>query len=180
VKIDRRVRLRALWLLIIPFFWFAQPTVWTLGVGVVLAALGLGLRAAAAGFIHKDRVLTTTGPYAHTRNPLYLGSFLLGAGITVAGGQWVFVLAFLVFFAVVYHRTIRHEAEALEGFFGDAYREYAAAVPLFFPRPTPWRSGETASPTRFSSERWKRNREYEALLGAVAGLVGLWARMFFG
>ncbi|MBT8337088.1 MAG: isoprenylcysteine carboxylmethyltransferase family protein, partial [Gemmatimonadetes bacterium] len=108
MKIDRKVRLRVVWLLIIPFFWFARPSPTLLVVGLGLAAAGLAVRASAAGFIHKDRVLTTTGPYARTRNPLYLGSSLLGMGITVAGGRWQFVAAFLLFFAVVYHRTIRH------------------------------------------------------------------------
>ena len=107
-----------------------------------------------------------------------------------AGGQWLFVVAFLVFFTVVYHRTIRHEAEQLEGVFGDAYRRYAEAVPLFVPRLTAWRgpegedggasaAPERASPSGFSLERWRRNREYEALLGALAGFAGLGLRMFF-
>ena len=191
MKISRRVRLRALWLLIIPFFWFAQPTVTTLAAGAALALLGLAIRASAAGFIHKEQVLTTTGPYARTRNPLYLGSFLLGCGVTLAGGQWIFVAAFVVFFAFVYQRTIRNEAEHLENLFGDAYRRYAEAVPLFLPRLTAWRGpdggggGAAAraageSPAGFSVDRWRRNREYEALLGAVAGLAGLWLRMVLG
>ena len=180
MKIDRKVRLRAVWLLIIPFFWFARPTPTLLAIGIALAAAGLALRASAAGFIHTDRVLTTTGPYARTRNPLYLGSFLLGTGITLAGGRWTFVAAFLIFFAVVYHRTIRHEAEQLEQVFGDAYRAYAAAVPLFLPRLTAWRGPDAESPSGFSPERWRRNREYEALLGALAGFAGLWLRMVLG
>lgn len=178
MAVSRKVRLRAVWLLILPFFWFARPTPELLAIGGLLAAVGLAVRAAAAGFIHKDRQLTTTGPYAHTRNPLYLGSFLLGLGITVAGGRWAFVALFVAFFAWVYSRVIRQEARHLASAFGDAYRNYADAVPIFLPRPTPWRrAGEPVERARFSAERWRRNREYEALLGAVAGFAVLVVRM---
>lgn len=178
MNISRKVRLRAVWLLLVPFLWWARPTPLLLVVGAAIAAVGLLIRAQAAGYIHKDRELTTTGPYAYTRNPLYLGTFFLGVGITVAGGRWVFVALFLVFFTVVYSRTIRHEARQLETFFGDAYRRYARAVPLFVPRPRPWRPGG-GDPGRlaFSRERWRRNREYEALLGAAAGFAALAVRM---
>lgn len=181
MAISRKLRLRLVWLLLVPFFWWARPTVELLVVGGLLAAIGLATRASAAGFIHKDRELTVTGPYAHTRNPLYLGSFLLGIGITVAGGQGVFVALFIAFFAWVYTRVIRQEAEYLAGVFGASYEAYARNVPLFLPRITPWRSGGVApARLRFSVERWRRNREYEALLGAVAGFAALIARMVFG
>ncbi|HZD05008.1 MAG TPA: methyltransferase, partial [Longimicrobiales bacterium] len=103
----RWLRLRAVWLLVIPFLWLARPTPALLATGAGLAAVGLAVRAWAAGFIHKERELTTAGPYAYTRNPLYLGSFLVGIGVTVAGGRWLFVVFFLVFFVLVYGRTIR-------------------------------------------------------------------------
>lgn len=178
MAISRKVRLRAVWLLIVPFFWFARPTPELLAAGGLLAAVGLAVRAAAAGFIHKDRELTTTGPYAFSRNPLYLGSFLLGLGITVAGGRWLFAALFVAFFAWVYSRVIRQEAAHLSETFGEAYADYARHVPIFLPRPTPWRRpGVPAERTRFSGERWRRNREYEALLGAVAGFAVLALRM---
>lgn len=174
----RKLRLKAIWLLIVPFFWFARPTPTLLAVGGALAALGLFVRAMSAGFIHKEKELTTGGPYAYTRNPLYLGTFFLGLGVTVAGGRWIFVAAFLVFFALVYTRTIRGEAELLEELFGDTYRHYAARVPLFLPRLTPYqKAGEAGGESAFSVARWKRNREYEALLGAAAGFAFLTLRM---
>lgn len=178
VDISRKIRLRAVWLLIIPFFWFATPTPRLLAIGMGLAALGLLIRAAAAGFIHKDRELTTSGPYAFTRNPLYVGSFLLGLGITVAGGNLIFVGLFVAFFAVVYTRTIRHETGQLQAAFGDEYSAYAEGVPVFIPRLTPYRRPGAVEPAAFSAERWKRNREYEALLGAVAGFALLMLRMW--
>lgn len=178
MAVSRKLRLKAVWLLILPFFWFATPTPGLLAVGALLAAVGLAIRAAAAGFIHKDRELTTTGPYARTRNPLYLGSFVLGLGITVAGGRWIFVALFVAFFAWVYSRVIRQEARHLAASFGEAYEDYARNVPLFLPRITPWRSGGAAPVGGgFSVDRWRRNREYEALLGAAAGLAVLVVRM---
>jgi protein-S-isoprenylcysteine O-methyltransferase Ste14 len=178
VDISRKVRLRAVWLLIVPFFWFARPSPLLLAVGIGLAALGLSIRASAAGFIHKDRELTTTGPYAFTRNPLYLGSFFLGIGITLGGGNPIFVALFVVFFAAVYTRTIRHETRQLQAAFGDEYAEYARHVPVFVPRLTPYRRPASAPSSGFSSQRWKRNREYEALLGAVAAFGLLMLRMW--
>ena len=175
----REVRLKSVWLLIIPFLWYARPTMQLLLIGAALSILGLFIRAMAAGFIHKEKQLTTTGPYAFTRNPLYFGSFFLGLGITIAGGQWIFPVLFLVFFAMVYGRTIRGEATLLTELFGDQYRAYAANVPLFLPRLTPWRPEGAPTPPKFDYARYKRNREYEALMGAVAGFAFLTARMFF-
>lgn len=176
----RKIRLRLVWLLVIPFLWFARTTPTLLAVGGALALAGLFIRAWAAGFIRKEQALATDGPYGHTRNPLYLGSFFLGLGITVAGGQWVFVAAFAVFFLLVYRATMRGEAELLEGLFGDEYRHYAANVPLFLPRITPYRSPYSQEGGRFTMERYSGNKEYEALLGAVAGFGFLAARMLLG
>jgi protein-S-isoprenylcysteine O-methyltransferase Ste14 len=150
-----------------------------LGLGGLLAAVGLVIRASAAGVIRKEKQLATSGIYAHTRNPLYLGSFFLGLGVTVAGGQWIFVVLFALFFITVYGRTMRGEAALLEGLFGEAYRDYARNVPLLFPRPSAYRapgSGDEGGP-RFSVERWRGNKEYEALMGAVAAFAFLAFRM---
>ncbi len=175
----RKIRLRLVWLLIIPFLYFAAPTVRTLAWGIGLGVIGLLIRGWAAGYIRKEEKLATAGPYAHTRNPLYFGSFFLGLGITLAGGQWIFVLLFLAFYLGVYGRTIGSEAELLEGLFGDAYRHYAQHVPLLLPRLTPYRApGE--EPVGFSMERYTGNKEYEALLGAIAGFAFLTLRMYWG
>jgi protein-S-isoprenylcysteine O-methyltransferase Ste14 len=175
----RWLRLRAVWLLILPFLWLADPTPGLLAAGGALAAVGLALRAWAAGHIRKEKELTTTGPYAHTRNPLYVGSFFLGLGVTVAGGHWLFVILFLLFFVLVYGRTIRGEAGLLEEMFGPEYRHYAERVPLVVPRLTPYRApdDEGRGGRPFELERWRRNREYEALLGTVAGFAFLAAKM---
>jgi protein-S-isoprenylcysteine O-methyltransferase Ste14 len=172
----RRFRLRAVWLLIIPFYVFATPSTNLLWWGAGVSAAGLSLRAWAAGSIRKDRELATTGPYAHTRNPLYLGSFMLGAGVTLAGGRWVFGVAFLVFFLLVYRATVRREATELEARFGESYRAYAAHVPTVLPRITRYRAKGSDSPQGgFSRARYLRNREWEAAFGAAAafGLLAL-------
>ena len=172
----RTLRLRAVWLLIIPFYIFSAPSPNLLWWGAGMSTIGLSLRAWAAGSIRKDRKLATTGPYAHTRNPLYLGSFLLGVGVTVAGGQWVFGVAFLAFFLLVYRATVLREATELEARFGESYRAYAAQVPTVLPRITRYRGEGSDSPRGgFSRARYLRNREWEAALGAIAafGLMGL-------
>lgn len=138
---SRRVRLKAVWLLLIPFVILARPTPLLLAIGGGIAFLGTAIRAWAAGCIKKDRELTTTGPYAHTRNPLYLGSFLIGIGVTMAGGWWIFTALFVLFFFLVYRRTMKNEEALLEREFGEPYRRYRAAVPRLLPRLTPYRSG---------------------------------------
>ena len=172
----RKLRLRAVWLLIIPFYIYASPSTVLLAWGAALSIVGLALRAWAAGSIQKDRELATTGPYAHTRNPLYLGSFLLGSGVTVAGGQWAFGVVFLVFFVLVYRATVLREVSELEARFGERYRVYRAQVPSVLPRVTAYEAESSDSaPVRFSRACYMRNREWEAALGAAAafGLLAL-------
>lgn len=185
---SRRVRLKAIWLLLIPFLFLARPTPRLLLIGGSLAALGTVIRAWAAGCIKKDRELAVTGPYAHTRNPLYLGSMVIGLGVTIAGGWWVFIALFLLFFFVVYRRTMKNEEKLLEAEFGDTYRRYREAVPAIVPRLTPYRAarseargtgtvGSGARPWRFSPRRYLKNREWEAALGVAAGFAFLAIKM---
>ena len=175
----RWLRLRAVWLLVIPFLWLARPTPGLLLLGGGLALAGLALRGWAAGVIRKERELTVHGPYAHTRNPLYLGSLLLGMGVVAAGGRWLFLPIFLGFFVLVYGRTIRGEEALLERQFGEPYRDYVRNVPLLLPRLTPYRpvDRDSALP-RFSLARYRKNREWEAALGVVAGFGFLAAKLF--
>ncbi len=175
----RRLRLRAVWLLVVPFLWFARPTAKLLVVGAGLGLLGLLVRGWAAGTIHKEKELTTTGPYAFTRNPLYVGSFILGLGITIAGGQWIWPALFLVFYAGVYGRTMGGEAVLLTELFGDRFRHYAANVPAFAPRLTPYRAPGVEG-GGFTLAQYKRNREWEAGLGALAGFAFLAAKWWLG
>lgn len=148
---------------------FSRPAVLLLFAGGGVALAGLALRAFAAGHLDKNASLATSGPYGYTRNPLYLGSFLLGLGFTLAGGSWVLGLAFLLLFSLVYWPVMRREEENLRRRFAEAYERYATEVPLFFP------SGRRAasSSEKFRWERYRKNREYEAALGYVAGIIFL-------
>ena len=166
----RQLRLKAVWLIAVPFFLFSLPTVESVGMGVVLTAVGLWIRAWSAGTLQKDEELTTTGPYAFTRNPLYLGSLLMGVGVSLAGGHWMWPTLFLVFYVAVYSRTMAHEAMRLTELFGDDYLEYAASVPGFLPRATPHRTSLSGGEAGFRWSQYKRNREWEASLGAMVAL----------
>jgi protein-S-isoprenylcysteine O-methyltransferase Ste14 len=174
----RRLRLRAVWLLVVPFFWLAAPAVALLGLGAVVAAVGLLIRGWAAGTIHKERELTTTGPYAYTRNPLYVGSFLLGIGISMAGGHWIWPVLFMVFYVGVYGKTMAGEVALLTELFGDRYQHYAANVPAVVPRLRPYRA-PGAQGGGFTFAQYRRNREWEALLGAAAGFAFLAAKWWW-
>lgn len=171
-----KFRVRIPWLAVPLVAWFARPTPLLLVVGVVLAVIGLLIRGWAAGTIHKNTVLTTGGPYAYTRNPLYLGSSLMGAGVGIATGRlWLFA-GFVVLFAWLYARTIRGEAAHLESLYGDEFRSYAAQVPAFVPRLTPYGSaGQERTP--FSLDRYLQHREWEAALGVAAGFGFLAAKL---
>lgn len=175
------LRLRGVWLLVVPFFWFARPSIGLLLLGGSVTSVGLLIRAWAASWIHKDQVLATSGPYAHTRNPLYLGTFLLGVGVTLAGGHPTFIVLFLLFFALIYGKTMAAEAAHLQGVFGEPYRRFAREVPLFFPRLRPY-ADESDSPTAASAverRRYRTNREYEALIGATAAFALLVAKLIW-
>jgi protein-S-isoprenylcysteine O-methyltransferase Ste14 len=145
----------------------ARPESRLLMVGSIISLAGVALRGWAAGSVQKDATLATSGPYALTRNPLYLGSTLIGAGFAVAGRSLIMAAAFAVLLVLVYVPVIRREERFLEAKFGDSYRRYARRVPLFFPH----RLLPPASAAHFSWSRYRSNREYEAALGFVAGLA---------
>lgn len=148
------------------FVLFARPRPLTLGLGGIVALLGLGLRAWAAGHIRKNAELAVSGPYAYTRNPLYLGSFLLGIGFTVASGQPLLGLLFAALFLGIYLPVMRVESATLAELFGEDYKRYASAVPLFLPRLSPYRTaGATA--VKFDASLYLRYREYRAALGLL-------------
>ena len=146
------------------FIFFARPTPRALLIGASVSVLGLAVRAWAAGHIRKNAQLATSGPYAYTRNPLYLGSFLLSLGFMIASGRLVLGLLFAALFLGIYLPVMRVEASTMAELFGGEYETYRRTVPLFFPRLTPFRQGET---TRFDGALYLRYREYRAALGLV-------------
>jgi protein-S-isoprenylcysteine O-methyltransferase Ste14 len=147
------------------FLLFARPRPVTLLAGVTISFFGLLLRAWAAGHIRKNSALATSGPYAFTRNPLYLGNFLLGLGFTIGSGWWPLGILFAVLFLGIYLPVMRVESETLAQLFGESYQRYARGVPIFLPRVTPYRSGE--GKTEFDSSLYMRYREYRAALGLL-------------
>jgi protein-S-isoprenylcysteine O-methyltransferase Ste14 len=160
------IRLRGVWLALPLLLVLAHPTVRLLVVGGGVSLLGLAIRAWAGGTLRKDLVLTTTGPYAYSRNPLYIGTLFIGLGLCVAGALPYFALAIVLFFGLFYGHTMRREARELEQRFGDVYRDYAAHVPLLRPRLMPYRPTVPQSePFRWS--RYRINKEWEAALGVV-------------
>ena len=111
----------------------ANPTPGSLCGGLFPVVLGESIRIWSSGHIHKNQVLTVTGPYSLTRNPLYVGSFLLGLGFVVATSVAWLIIAYLVFFGVIYWFTIRWEEDKLRSLFGSEWKEYSRNVPRFLP-----------------------------------------------
>jgi protein-S-isoprenylcysteine O-methyltransferase Ste14 len=167
-----KLRLGAAWVAAPLFLLLARPSAAHLVCGLPLAAAGLALRAWASGTIRKNVVLATGGPYAYTRNPLYLGSFLIALGLAIAGGRLVFVAAVALFFASIYGWVMRREAQRLEREFGEEYRRWAASVPAFLPRLLPRRvpAGDDAG---FRLATYLKHHEYEAALGVAVGFLVL-------
>ena len=169
-----RWRVRLGYPLAIVVLFFARPSLTSIAAGAGIGVLGLLLRGYAAGYLKKQEILTTTGPYAFTRNPLYLGSAILAAGAAWAMHSWISVGVLGAYFAVVYYVVMRREEEELRGHFGAAFDRYTKAVPLFFPRATPARLGDRGG--TFSFAQYRKNHEYEAALGflfLLAVLVGI-------
>jgi len=159
-----RWRVRLGYVLAVFVVWFARPTPKYVAIGAGIGLIGLWLRAYAAGYLHKQKVLTVTGPYAYSRNPLYLGSAVLALGAGVATDSLISAGILLAYFAVVYSVVMRREEGELLAQHGDAFHEYAATVPLFFPRLTAAKL-PGASAGEFSFAQYKKNHEYQAALG---------------
>ena len=177
-KIARRARVPLGFVIAAVFLIFARPTWTSLAWGLVLILPGLWLRGYAAGYVKKNAELTRTGPYAYTRNPLYLGSISIAAGFAVAAGRWWLVVLLVAMFLAIYLPTILSEEEFLRGTFPQ-FEEYAQRVPRLLPRLTPARFADTERGIgSFSSERYRHHREYNASIGAAALYVALILRMW--
>ena len=157
-------RVRLGYLLAVVVLFVSRPTFHSILLGAAVGFVGLIVRAYAAGYLHKQEVLTVTGPYARTRNPLYFGSSLLTLGAAIAMHSWIAAALLLLYFALVYSFVIRREENELRAKHGAAFDSYAARVPLFFPSLTAPRS-QGSSETRYSWSQYKKNHEYQAALG---------------
>src|SRR5215216_3557604 len=135
-KIAQRVRVPAGFLLAPLLIFSAKPTIASLLIGAGISVIGLSIRAWASGFLRKNQELTTTGPYAHTRNPLYFGTLILGTGVAIGGGALWFVILFVAVYLLIYVPVMLAEAETMRDLFSIEYDDYSKRVPLFLPRLT--------------------------------------------
>lgn len=164
----RRFRVPLGFLFAMAFLWWARPTVLSLLLSLLLVVPGISLRGYAAGYVNKNAEITQTGPYAWTRNPLYLGSLVAAVGFVAAGRNVWLLLAFLLLFAAIYGPVIWSEEQFLLRRF-PAYADYMRAVPRLFPNP--FRHGRAEAgqgAAGFSRERYRKHREYNSAIGAAA------------
>jgi protein-S-isoprenylcysteine O-methyltransferase Ste14 len=149
-----------------------QPRPDAVAWSLALAIPGLWLRGYAAGYVKKNQELTTTGPYAFVRNPLYLGSILIAAGFAVALLSWQVAVALAVMFVAIYVPVIASEERFLRATF-PGFDAYCRRVPRLIPRLTPARFGAEDDQGRFALALYLKHREYNALLGASLLYLGL-------
>jgi len=165
-RVARRIRVPLGFIFAVVFVLLARPTWTSLIVGALVLVPGLVLRGLASGHVQKDKQLTISGPYAYTRNPLYLGSLMLAAGFAIAARSWWIVGIMVLMFAVIYIPVIAGEERYLRRAFPE-YDDYAQHVPRFLPRLRPYGSQRSA----YSAARYWKHREYQASLGCAAVLA---------
>jgi protein-S-isoprenylcysteine O-methyltransferase Ste14 len=171
-----RWRVRLGYPLALAVLFFARPSPRSIFYGALVGAIGLALRAWAAGYLHKQEILTVTGPYAYTRNPLYLGSAILALGVAIAARSWISAAIIAAYFTIVYSVVMRREEGELRQRHGADFDRYATAVSLFFPgfsfaTPKPARAGA------FSLKQYRKNHEWQAAAGfllLLAVLILIW------
>jgi protein-S-isoprenylcysteine O-methyltransferase Ste14 len=138
---------------------------WKTDLGCALIFAGLAIRTWAAGILRKTRELTTTGPYALVRNPLYVGSFLIMSGFCALIDDAENIYFVLGPIAGLYFLQVLHEERVLSGIYGQRWADYAKAVPRFFPRRLP-----KAPFATWEAQQWMGSREYNALGATLLGM----------
>lgn len=170
-----RLRVPLGFALVAAFAWFSHPAARSLAFGLPLSLTGLALRAWAAGHLAKNQALATSGPYAYTRNPLYLGTLLVAAGLAVASQSLALGLLFAAVFGLVYLPVMQLEEQHLRSLFPE-YAAYAARVPALWPWRTLRSSAANFRSRDSRSFQWPlymRNGEYQAAVGLLAGALFL-------
>src|ERR1700704_5938430 len=170
---DRVARLRVPtgFVLVAAFAWFSQPDFNSLSWGLPVSGLGLLLRAWATGHLEKNIRLAEAGPYAYVRNPLYLGTLLVAAGLVIASRRCLLAMLFAAVFVLIYLPVIELEEQHLRALFPN-FAAYSQRVPSLWPTLSPAKSND-----RFEWSQYVRNREYQALLGFLAGEAFLIAKI---
>ena len=175
-RIARRIRVPCGFLFAAFFLWRARPSYASIAWSLLMVIPGLLLRAYASGYVKKNAELTVTGPYAYTRNPLYLGSMLMAFGFAAASRSILITILLALLFLLIYVPTILSEEQFLRSTFAD-FESYAQRVPRLLPRLTSaYKEGDGS----FSGNLYLRHREYNSALGVCAVyavlLATLWLR----
>ncbi len=165
-RIARRIRVPLGFVFAAVFLWRARPSLAVAVLSLLLVIPGLLLRGYAAGYVKKNAELTQTGPYAYTRNPLYLGSMMAAFGFAAASRRWELVVLLAVLFLVIYLPVILSEEKFLRSHFcGLQCLCRARASPA---ASADARERRDAATGRFSAERYRRHHEYNSVMGAAA------------
>lgn len=172
-RIARRIRVPLGFGFAAVYIWLARPTWKSIVLGSSIAVIGLMVRALASGHVRKNEELTTSGPYAYTRNPLYLGSLILAVGFTLASRSWIIAAIAAAMLVIVYIPVIRSEEEFLRARFPE-FDNYCREVPRLFPR---WRSIKGGSGA-FSKHLYWKHREYNAAVGSALLIAALLAKIY--
>ena len=171
-----RRRIAISWIFGVALFALSCPTPWSVVIGLVPMAAGAALRTWASGHIRKLKRLATAGPYAYTRNPLYLGSFLIAVGALLMARSLSLTVLFALLVVPLYMTVMSREETALAEKFGDEYRRYRRAVPLFFPRLSPWGYDRGS----FEWALVRKHREWRLWLGLAGVTLLLLVKSFWG
>jgi Phospholipid methyltransferase len=172
--IARRIRVPSGFVIAALYLWLAKPDAQNLAFGALFIIAGLWLRGVASGHLNKNEQLATTGPYAYTRNPLYLGSVIMAVGFAIAAKSLLIAGMLIAAFIGIYLPVIRDEESYLAQRFPE-FTEYSCRVPRFVPRLR--QSTRTAS--SFSWELYWKHREYNAILGSLAIMATLIAKLLW-
>ncbi|MGH9592629.1 MAG: methyltransferase family protein [Bryobacteraceae bacterium] len=160
-----KLRVSGGFVMVAAFAWLAAPTWTSVAAGLPLSVVGLILRGWAAGHLEKNLALAESGPYAYVRNPLYVGTLMVATGLVIAARRWELGVLFAVVFLLIYLPVVELEEQHLRTLF-PAYAAYARRVPRLFPRPA-----AVKLPKHFQWSLYKRNQEYQALTGFLAGVA---------
>lgn len=156
----------------------ADPALWSLLAGIGLTLVGLAVRTWACGYLEKEKTLTISGPYRYTRNPLYLGSLMIGIGVVVGSRSWWVFACALVLFGFFYPAAILSERRKMQQLFPEEYSGYSRRVPLFLSKF--WSPlGRPPQDSGFDWDLYKKNQEYRALLGSAIFWLLLTAKFIF-
>ena len=166
--IARRIRVPLGFAFTVVYLLLARPTVNSILLGAALVIPGVLVRALASGHVQKNEQLTTSGPYAYTRNPLYLGSLILAVGFALASRSWWIAAGMVLIFFSIYLPVIRAEEVFLRKRFPE-FADYARSVPRLLPRLSPFGGGGGS----FSWDLYWKHREYNAAVGSIALMAAL-------